>query len=130
MWWKRKLDLVGDVFFRGALAPSLSDLKLERAGIEIENLQPAEDEVWAANLRHPLWGRARLSAHRQRTPPVEPMVEFTGGLTEGEQIVEGPYRLLARELNDGSAVEIETPPGGPGGPGKPGDKPSAPEARR
>ncbi len=42
-------------------------------------------------------------------------VEITEGLTPGEEIVEGPYRLLARQLEEGSKVQVGM--GGPGGPG-------------
>jgi HlyD family secretion protein len=41
-------------------------------------------------------------------------VEIVEGLKEGDQIVEGPYRTLAKELKDGDPVE-EAAPGGPGG---------------
>ena len=40
-------------------------------------------------------------------------VEIVEGLKDGEQIVEGPYRALAKDLKDGDAVE-ESSPGGPG----------------
>ncbi|MBI4510414.1 MAG: efflux RND transporter periplasmic adaptor subunit [Deltaproteobacteria bacterium] len=36
----------------------------------------------------------------------ESMIEVTSGLSEGEQVVEGPYRTLARELKDGTHVEF------------------------
>ena len=37
------------------------------------------------------------------------------GIKEGEQVVEGPYRTLARELQDGNAVKVQQPKPGPGG---------------
>jgi HlyD family secretion protein len=40
-------------------------------------------------------------------------VEITEGLAEGEELVEGPYRVLARQLGDGDEVTI-APAGGPG----------------
>jgi HlyD family secretion protein len=40
-------------------------------------------------------------------------VEVLDGLAEGETIVDGPYRTLARELKEGQAVK-EQPKGGPG----------------
>lgn len=40
-------------------------------------------------------------------------VEILEGLKDGEQIVEGPYRTLAKDLKDGDTVE-EASPGGPG----------------
>jgi HlyD family secretion protein len=43
-------------------------------------------------------------------------IEVLDGLKEGEQIVEGPYRTLAKELKDGDAVEEPAP-------GKGGKKP-------
>jgi HlyD family secretion protein len=49
-------------------------------------------------------------------------VEILEGLNEGETIVDGPYRTLARELKDGQAVKVP-PKGGPGegdGKGPPG----------
>ncbi len=32
-------------------------------------------------------------------------VEIISGVNEGEQIIDGPYRTLARELQDGQAVK-------------------------
>ena len=46
-------------------------------------------------------------------------IEIVEGLQEGEQIVEGPYRTLAKDLKDGDPVE-ETGPGGKGGLGRGG----------
>jgi HlyD family secretion protein len=40
-------------------------------------------------------------------------VEILEGLAEGETIVDGPYRTLARELQDGQTIK-ELPKGGPG----------------
>jgi HlyD family secretion protein len=53
------------------------------------------------------------------------LVEVVSGLSEGEKIVEGPYRVLARELQDGMKVETEEPPAGPGRGGPPGAKEAA-----
>ena len=38
-------------------------------------------------------------------------VEITTGLKEGEVVVEGPYRTLARQLEDGQTVEVGPPMG-------------------
>jgi HlyD family secretion protein len=47
-------------------------------------------------------------------------LEITSGLKEGEKVVEGPYRVLSRELADGKRV-VEEPLGGkPGAGGKKG----------
>ena len=35
-------------------------------------------------------------------------VEITEGLAEGETVIDGPYRTLARELKDGQAVKLQT----------------------
>src|SRR3954470_1788542 len=43
-------------------------------------------------------------------------IEILDGVNEGEQVVEGPYRTLARELQDGNAVKVQEPKTGPGGP--------------
>jgi HlyD family secretion protein len=48
----------------------------------------------------------------------ESQVEITDGIKEGEEVVEGPYRVLARQLEDGAKV-MRAPAGGPGGPGGP-----------
>jgi HlyD family secretion protein len=53
------------------------------------------------------------------------MIEITDGLAEGEELVEGPYRVLARQLQDGDVVAVEKP-GGPGGPGGPQGKAGGP----
>ena len=43
-------------------------------------------------------------------------MEILEGVAEGEQVVEGPYRILARELQDGQAVKLQEKEGQ----GKPG----------
>jgi HlyD family secretion protein len=48
-------------------------------------------------------------------------VEILEGLAEGDTIVDGPYRTLARELKDGQAVKVQQP-GAPGESDKPGEK--------
>ncbi|GAC1340301.1 MAG: efflux RND transporter periplasmic adaptor subunit [Myxococcales bacterium] len=51
-------------------------------------------------------------------------VEVLEGLAEGETVVEGPYRTLARELTDGQPAKVAKPPTGkPGAPkGPPGGR--------
>lgn len=105
MWWKRKLDLKGGVFFRGGLAPSLVDLDgLEKAGIAVESIKPSSDEVWATRLRHTNWGQARLSAPRNATPPPEFVIQFSSGLTEGERatIIRDAQSVLLLEVTSQS----------------------------
>src|SRR5688572_22372642 len=86
MWWKRKLDLRGLIFFRGTLAPTLQSLSgLAPAGVEVEVLKPDNQEIWAANLRHATWGCARLSATRGIEPPPEVIVKVASGLTQSER---------------------------------------------
>jgi HlyD family secretion protein len=43
--------------------------------------------------------------------------EILEGLADGETIVEGPYRTLAKELKDGDPVREDKPGEGPGGRG-------------
>jgi HlyD family secretion protein len=45
----------------------------------------------------------------------ENQIEVTSGLTEGQEIVSGPFRAL-RELKDGSKARVAKEKGGPGGP--------------
>lgn len=48
-------------------------------------------------------------------------IEIVSGLKEGEKVIEGPYRILSRELKDGALVKEEAPGGkGPGGAGRKG----------
>jgi HlyD family secretion protein len=43
-------------------------------------------------------------------------LEILSGINDGDRVVEGPYRTLSKELNDGDVVrEPEQGPGGPGG---------------
>jgi HlyD family secretion protein len=50
-------------------------------------------------------------------------VEILDGLAEGDTIVDGPYRTLARELEDGQAVKERSLDGsGESGSGPPGGK--------
>jgi HlyD family secretion protein len=54
----------------------------------------------------------------------ETHLEILDGLQPGEEVVEGPYRVLARELKDGSTVKVDTgAPKKPGGPKPPGKGP-------
>jgi HlyD family secretion protein len=39
----------------------------------------------------------------------ETEIEITSGLSEGERVVEGPYRVLSRELTDGRSVAEQRP---------------------
>ncbi len=57
----------------------------------------------------------------------ERMVEIVSGLKAGEEIIEGPYRILARELQDGQQVEPKRLDG-PEGPGKGGAGPASARA--
>ncbi len=41
-------------------------------------------------------------------------IELISGVKEGEVVVEGPYRVLARDLADGKKVTIDAPPVKPG----------------
>lgn len=50
----------------------------------------------------------------------ETEIEITSGLKEGEKVVEGPYRVLSRELADGKRVTEEAPDGKGGRRGKKG----------
>jgi HlyD family secretion protein len=45
-------------------------------------------------------------------------IEILSGLQEGEPVVEGPYKVLSRELSDGRAVKLDkaSEKGGAGAP--------------
>jgi HlyD family secretion protein len=49
-------------------------------------------------------------------------IEILEGLNEGDEIIEGPYRTLAKDLKDGDLVEEQKSGPGRGGPGGPGRK--------
>lgn len=49
-------------------------------------------------------------------------IEILEGLEDGEQIIEGPYRTLSKELKEGDLVEEQKGPGGGGGGKGPGRK--------
>ena len=86
MWWKRKLDMTGLAFFRGGLAPSLEGLEgLKVGGIQVQGADTHNGEIWAATLKHPIWGSARLSAPRKVQFPVADLVKFASGLTDSER---------------------------------------------
>jgi HlyD family secretion protein len=53
-------------------------------------------------------GKARVRAV-QTGLASETEIEITSGLTGGEKVVEGPYRILSRDLTDGRAVTEEQP---------------------
>lgn len=61
----------------------------------------------------------RIRAQRVKTGiSSDTDIEIVNGLKEGDKIVEGPYRALAKELKDGDLVEEPKQPGG----GKTADK--------
>jgi HlyD family secretion protein len=43
-------------------------------------------------------------------------IELTSGVNEGELVVTGPYKVLARDLTDGRTVEVQEPPKKPAPP--------------
>jgi HlyD family secretion protein len=49
-------------------------------------------------------------------------VEILGGVNEGETVVDGPYRTLARELQEGQKVKPQKPGQGAGDKGPPGGR--------
>lgn len=49
-------------------------------------------------------------------------IEILEGLVEGDEIIEGPYRTLAKDLKEGDLVEDQKPGGGGKGPGGRGGK--------
>jgi hypothetical protein len=101
MWWKKRLDLIGAAFFRGALAPSLESLtSLQRSGCAVSPLAPASHESWAAQLTHPAWGQARLAAPRQAPALPAEQIEFGCGLTEGER------KRLVRDARTPLSLEL------------------------
>jgi HlyD family secretion protein len=61
-----------------------------------------------------------VEAGQARLRPVETglasdsELEIVSGLAEGEKVVEGPYRVLSRELVDGRTVTEEAPGKGRG----------------
>lgn len=55
-------------------------------------------------------GEKKVKARRVRTGiSSDTDVEILDGLTEGDKLVEGPYRTLAKDLKDGDSVEESTP---------------------
>jgi len=79
--------MAGLAFFRGSLAPSLEGLEgLTSAGIDVQPADTHNGEIWAAALRHPTWGRARLSAPRKVQFPLGDLVKFASGLTDSERV--------------------------------------------
>ena len=78
--------MTGLAFFPGALAPSLDGLEgLRAANIQVEPADVHNGEIWAANLRHPDWGRGRLSAPRKVNFPLGDLVKFASGITDAER---------------------------------------------
>ncbi len=60
----------------------------------------------------------KVSVRRVRTGIASDTdIEILEGLKEGEHIVEGPYRTLAKDLKDGDTIEESKGRGGRGGPG-------------
>jgi HlyD family secretion protein len=45
-------------------------------------------------------------------------IEIVSGVRPGEKVIEGPYRVLSRELTDGKRAAEEEPKKGGEGPGK------------
>lgn len=86
MWWKKRVEHPGAVFFQGSLSPTLESLSgLTRAGVDVRPVEPAPNQIWAAELRHPHWGTAQLSAPRDRLPLPADVIEFASGLSPSER---------------------------------------------
>ena len=85
----------------GGTGPALADRNAPAAGVV----------GTARRMRDPLRRCVFvLDEGKARVRPVETglasesEIEITSGLRDGEQVVEGPYRILSRELSDGKAV--------------------------
>ncbi len=83
---KRDAPGIAQVYFPGSAPPPLEAFgRLRDARIEIEPLPSTDDEtLWAATLRHPDWGEARIAFVRD-APPAEPLVRYAGSLTRDEK---------------------------------------------
>lgn len=76
------------------------------AGKRGEQLAKVVFVVGADNKAHPRRVRTGIATDTE--------LEILEGLQPGDQVVEGPYRTLSKELKDGDAVTTESK-GGPGG---------------
>ena len=68
-------------------------------------------------------GEKKVHARRVKTGiSSDTEIEILDGLKEGDEIIEGPYRTLSKELKDGDTVEESKGGGGPGGRGPRGPR--------
>ena len=83
---KRDAPGIAQVYFPGSVPPPLEAFgRLRDARIDVEPLPTTDDEtLWAATLRHPDWGEARIAFVRD-APPAEPLVRYAGSLTRDER---------------------------------------------
>lgn len=86
MWWKRRLELRGSVYFQGSLVPTLESLEgLAADGLVVEPLPGSERDVWAARLRHPSWGEASVHAQRKPLPLPSALIDFAPLLSDADR---------------------------------------------
>lgn len=82
---RRKSRSAGSVLFRGSLPIPFDNFAyLRELGVELESRRAEPDQLWAARVRHPVWGEAELFCPRQRPVPPREIVEFDPRLMEAE----------------------------------------------
>lgn len=82
-------------------------------GVEGKALEVRKQGARFAKVVFVIDQEKRVSARRVRTGIAsDTEIEILEGLSEGEQVVEGPYRTLSKELKDGDVVEQAKPGAG------------------
>jgi hypothetical protein len=82
---RSELPASGRVLYAGAIPPPLEQLSALRDPVVCQPCTPEADQVWAADVTHPSWGKARIACLRGSSPvPVE-LIDCTPALANDEK---------------------------------------------
>jgi len=80
-----ELPASGYVFYPGAIPPPLEQLSRLREPVVCQPAAPSADQVWAANVTHPTWGKAQIACLRACPPASAVLIDHTLALSDEEK---------------------------------------------
>jgi hypothetical protein len=85
-WFRREVPCLGEVLFRGPLAPRPEELDgLQAQGFTATPMTPGPDEQWRLELRHARWGEAQAWCPRGASLPPSDLVAWDPRLSRQEK---------------------------------------------
>jgi hypothetical protein len=82
---ERGAPAIGRVLFPGTIPPPLDQLQGLAPPVTVRTLPASEEQVWAVEASHPVWGAAQVACARQPAPLASVHVDHTLALSDEEK---------------------------------------------